>query len=63
MWLSLQKNKSIYFEIFKKFMLLEKVKKSLKVYFLTTNQRDVFFSKEFINLCEDYGINKKFFAP
>ena len=42
-FVALLKKKSIYFEILKTFILLEKVKKNLKVYSLRTNQRELFF--------------------
>lgn len=63
MWAYLLKEKSETFETFKRFKALVEDGDERKIKTLRTDRGGEFCSKEFLNFCEENGINRHFTAP
>lgn len=63
MWTYLLKNKSEAFDAFKRFRMLVENSPGKKIRILRMDNGGEFTSKEFVNYCEEAGINRNFPAP
>ena len=62
-WVSMLKNKSEAFQVFKNFKELEEKEKETKIKCFRTDRGGEFMSEEFVNFCDEHGIKRQLTTP